>query len=385
MKFKRFLITVFLAFFVYFTSNAYLNRLQDKKNIKDYGNEAAVSNKGKKVDDEILVLLVGVDAIQDKNNPEQTRTDTIMLCKINSKTGKIDLLSIPRDSRVKVRDEFTKVNAAHSYGGIELTLKTLRDYLGLDIDYYVEVNFDAVVNIVNGVGGVNYKVPEGVVIDKDNTHIKPGMNKMDGKDVLLYLRTRGIYANADLGRVNAQQQFLKAMVDEMKRKSKSISMTSLVESYFKDVKTNLPMTTMLDMASKISNFSSDKFTIYTAPGTPKMIDGVSYYIPDFEKTWEIVDKVFSKYKLKNWSKDDSCYREYENTRYSDQEYISNEDYQNLNENKEKNQNSNGLENQNDFEENEDDYQEDDLTEEDPDMIDDRNYFDDDLGGLTDDN
>lgn len=375
MKFKRFLITIFLAFFVYFTSNAYLNRLQDKKNIEDYGTEAGVTNKGKKVDNEILVLLVGVDASQNKENPEPTRTDTIMLCKINSKTGKVDLLSIPRDSRVKVREEFTKINHAHAYGGIELTLKTLRDFLGLDIDYYAEVNFDAVKNIVDGMGGVNYNVPNGVKIDEDNTHIKPGMNKMNGEDVLWYLRTRKIYENADLGRVNAQQQFLKAMVNEMVKKSESISMTSLVEAYFKDVKTNLPMATILDMTSKISNFSSDKFSTYTVPGTPKMIDGVSYYMPDFEKTWEIVDKVFSKYKLKNWSKDDSCYREYENTRYSDQEDISNEDYQNLNENHQQNQND----------PEEDEYQQEDLTEDNPDMVDDRNYFDDDLNGFTNDN
>ena len=198
---------------------------------------------------------------------------------------------------------------------------------------------------------------------------------MNGEDVLWYLRTRKIYENADLGRVNAQQQFLKAMVNEMVKKSESISMTSLVEAYFKDVKTNLPMATILDMTSKISNFSSDKFSTYTVPGTPKMIDGVSYYMPDFEKTWEIVDKVFSKYKLKNWSKDDSCYREYENTRYSDQEDISNEDYQNLNENHQQNQND----------PEEDEYQQEDLTEDNPDMVDDRNYFDDDLNGFTNDN
>lgn len=382
MRFKRFLITIMVALFVFFSSNAYLNKLQDKKNIDNYGAEAAENNKEKKVDNEILVLLVGVDAIQDKNNPEQIRTDTIMLCKINSKTGKIDLLSIPRDSRVKVRDEFTKVNAAHAYGGIELTLKTLRDYLGLDIDYYAEVNFDAVVNIINGMGGVKYNVPEGVVIDEGETHIKPGMNKMNGKEVLLYLRTRGIYANADLGRVNAQQQFLKAMVNEMKRKSKSISMTSLVETYFNHVKTNIPMSTMLDIASKISNFSSDKFTTYTAPGIPKMIDGISYYIPDFEKTWDIVDKVFAKYKLKNWKKDDSCYREYENVRYSDYQNSSNEDYQNSNEN----QNDPDKEYMQNRQEDEQYQNEDeDFIEEDPDLDDDKNYFDDDFNSFTDDN
>ena len=327
MKFKRFLITILAGFLVYFSSNAYLNRLQDKKNIDDYGTEAAENNKRKKVANEILVLLVGVDASKNKENPEPTRTDTIMLCKINSETGKIDLLSIPRDSRVKVRDEFTKINHAHAYGGMELTLKTLRDFLGVDIDYYAEVNFKAVVDIVDGMGGVNYKVPKGVEIKSGGVHIKSGMNKMNGKEVLTYLRARSIYENADLGRVNAQQEFLKALINELVKKSKTISMTSLVETYFKSVKTNIPLKTMLEIASKISNFSSEKFTTYTVPGVPDMIGGISYYIPDYEKTWEIVNKVFSKYKLKGWKKEDSSYREYENFGYSNDQNLSNDNYQ----------------------------------------------------------
>ena len=61
MKFKRLLITIILAFFVFYSSNAYLNKLQDKKNIDKYGAEAADNNKGQKGGNEILVLLVGVD------------------------------------------------------------------------------------------------------------------------------------------------------------------------------------------------------------------------------------------------------------------------------------------------------------------------------------
>lgn len=371
MKFKRFLTTIMVALFVFFSSNAYLNKLQDKKNIDNYGAEAAENNKGKKVDNEILVLLVGVDASKNKENPEPTRTDTIMLCKINSETGKVDILSIPRDSRVKVRDEFTKVNHAHAYGGIELTLKTLRDFLGLDIDYYAEINFEAVVNIVDEIGGVNYKVPEGVRLDEGNTHIRPGMNKMNGKDVLTYLRARKIYQNADLGRVNAQQEFMKGIINELVKKSKTINMTSLVESYFKDVKTNLPLGTMIDFASKMSNFSSEKCKTYTVPGNPQYIDGVSYYIPNYEETWKIIDKVFSKYKLKSWKKKDSAHWEYQNYTYTNDNENSNEDYQNSNSNEE------------DEEYLDDDYE--DLNQEDEENTEDENYFDEDVNNLNEDN
>ena len=379
MKFKRLLITLLTVATVYFGSNLFLNRLENKKNITNYGKEAASENKYQKVDHEILVLMVGVDVNENNENPDFTRTDTIMLCKINAETGKVDLLSIPRDSRIKVRDEFTKANHAHAYGGIGLTLKSLRDFLGLDIDYYVEINYDALVDIVDGMGGLKYKVPKGISIDHGDVHIRPGINDMDGMDVLWYLRTRKIYDNGDLGRVNAQQEFLKAIVNELVKKSKEISMTSLIETYFKDVKTNLPFSTMVEFANSMSNFSSDKFKTYTVPGEASMIDGISYYIPDYEATWDIVNKVFPKYKLKGWKKEDSYYWEYEYYNYSYKNYGSNEDYNKIKENKD-----NNLNNYKDFDDNKDERKEKTDDYEDN-SLDNKNYLNDEIEDFTEDN
>ena len=379
MKFKRLLITLLTVATVYFGSNLFLNRLENKKNITNYGKEAASENKYQKVDHEILVLMVGVDVNENNENPDFTRTDTIMLCKINAETGKVDLLSIPRDSRIKVRDEFTKANHAHAYGGIGLTLKSLRDFLGLDIDYYVEINYDALVDIVDGMGGLKYKVPKGISIDHGDVHIRPGINDMDGMDVLWYLRTRKIYDNGDLGRVNAQQEFLKAIVNELVKKSKEISMTALIETYFKDVKTNLPFSTMVEFANSMSNFSSDKFKTYTVPGEASMIDGISYYIPDYEATWDIVNKVFPKYKLKGWKKEDSYYWEYEYYNYSYKNYGSNEDYNKIKENKD-----NNLNNYKDFDDNKDEVKEKTDDYEDN-SLDNKNYLNDEIEDFTEDN
>lgn len=379
MKFKRLLITLLTVATVYFGSNLFLNRLENKKNITNYGKEAASENKYQKVDHEILVLMVGVDVNENNENPDFTRTDTIMLCKINAETGKVDLLSIPRDSRIKVRDEFTKANHAHAYGGIGLTLKSLRDFLGLDIDYYVEINYDALVDIVDGMGGLKYKVPKGISIDHGDVHIRPGINDMDGMDVLWYLRTRKIYDNGDLGRVNAQQEFLKAIVNELVKKSKEISMTSLIETYFKDVKTNLPFSTMVEFANSMSNFSSDKFKTYTVPGEASMIDGISYYIPDYPATWDIVNKVFPKYKLKGWKKEDSYYWEYEYYNYSYKNYGSNEDYNKIKENKD-----NNLNNYKDFDDNKEEVKEKTDDYEDN-SLDNKNYLNDEIEDFTEDN
>ena len=329
MKVKRILIAIILVLVSYFSSNAVLDKMQDSKNIKDYGKTAAKSGKKQIVKNELLFLLVGVDKNDDgeeENAP--TRTDTIMLVKANIETGKIDLLSIPRDSRILVRDEFTKANHAHAYGGIELTLQSLRNFLGLDIDYYVEVDFEGVEKIIDGIGGVDYKVPKGIYIDYKGKEIKPGENHFNGKKALFYLRTRNIFENGDLGRIDNQQKFLKAMVDELVKKNESLNLSTMVETYLKYVKTNIPLSIMMDFAKNISNFSSENMKTYTVPGDAQYIDEVSYYIPDYEKTWDIIREVYGDYRLKDWSKEDSGYMEYQGYYPENQDYQDNGAYQN---------------------------------------------------------
>lgn len=314
MKAKRFFLGLLVVIVGFFGTKFILDRLnanekeQNYKDIPNYDDDAA-----KTADGEYLILLVGVDKNgDDDNNTDFTRTDTIMLLKANTKTGKMDLLSIPRDSRIKIRDKFDKVNHAHAFGGIELTMQTLRSFLGLDIDYYVQINYQALINIVDALGGVDYDVPEGITIDKGKVQIKPGPNHLDGNEVMWYLRTRNIYNNGDIGRVNTQQGFVKAMVDEMVKKSKNMNMMTFISNYLKYVKTNLPMTAIMDLAGNINNFSSDKMDTHIVPGMEQTIDGTSYYIPDYEKTWQIVDEYYSSFKLENWKKEDSGYMEYQN-------------------------------------------------------------------------
>lgn len=329
MKFKRFIVSILVIILAYFSSNAILNKLNDNKNISNYGSEAASHNKKQKVDHELLVLLVGVDVNSGEESSDFTRTDTMMLCKINAKTGKIDLLSIPRDSRIKVREEFTKANHAHAYGGIELTMQSIRKFLGLDIDYYAEINYEGLVKIIDALGGISYDVPEGISIDHGDVHIRPGKTLMDGEDVLWFLRTRKIYNNGDLGRVETQQEFMKNIINELVKKSKTMNMGSFIQTYFKYVKTNLPLTSLVEFSGNMEIFSSDKFTNYTVPGVAYDIDGVSYYIPNYEKTWDIVEDVFGKYKLNGWEKEDSGYIEYEDFNYGYAQDFSSEDYNDI--------------------------------------------------------
>lgn len=311
MKAKRFFITLLVILVGFFGSKFILDRLEASQRFNINGNENIINDDAiNKEEGQYLILLVGVDKNGNDDNTDFTRTDTIMLISADTKTGEMELLSIPRDSRVKIRDKFDKVNHAHAFGGIELTMQTLRQFLGLDIDYYVQVNYQALINIVDALGGVDYDVPEGINIHKGKVKINPGPNHLDGNEVMWYLRTRNIYNNGDIGRVNTQQAFVKAMVDEMVKKSKDMNLMTFISNYIKYVKTNLPMSAMLDLAGHINSFSSDKMSTHTVPGMEQTINGTSYWIPDYDKTWQIVDDSYSNFKLKNWKKEDSGYEEY---------------------------------------------------------------------------
>ena len=267
MKAKRFFITLLVILVGFFGSKFILDRLEASQRYNINGNEAIINDDAiNKEEGQYLILLVGVDKNGNDDNTDFTRTDTIMLISADTKTGEMELLSIPRDSRVKIRDKFDKVNHAHAFGGIELTMQTLRQFLGLDIDYYVQVNYQALINIVDALGGVDYDVPEGINIHKGKVKIHPGPNHLDGNEVMWYLRTRNIYNNGDIGRVNTQQAFVKAMVDEMVKKSKDMNLMTFISNYIKYVKTNLPMSAMLDLAGHINSFSSDKMSTHTVPG-----------------------------------------------------------------------------------------------------------------------
>lgn len=307
MKIRRFFALVFVFALSFVASKFAFDFLDQRSNAANYSNGGTFEDQAVKTSkDEYLILLVGVDkAAGEENNEDFTRTDTIMLMKANTKDGTIKLLSIPRDSRVLVRNTYDKVNHAHAFGGIELTLQSLRNFLGLDIDYYVQVNYQALVNIVDAIGGVDYEVPEGVNIKKWTLNIKPGMHHFNGTDTMWYLRTRHIYNNGDIGRVHAQQDFVKAMVDQAVKKSNEMNLMTVISSYIKYVKTNLPMSAIVNLVKCIPNFSSDKVETFIVPGNGAYINNISYYIPDERGTWDIVNDVFADFKLSKWKEEDS--------------------------------------------------------------------------------
>lgn len=255
-----------------------------------------------KVKNELLFLMMGVDA-KDVKKSKGTRTDTMMLIKANFDTGEIDLLSLPRDTRVLVKGKEDKLNHAHAYGGSDLTMRTVRDFTGLDVDYYVKMDYRAVKGIVDAIGGVKIDVPMNMryrdpIADPPlNINIKKGLQVLDGNNAHDFLRFRSGYPEGDLGRIKAQQYFLKELMKQTLQAKNIFKLPKLIETYYDYVETNIPMSVMLKGALSGNKMDVENLNTNTIPGQNKRIGALDYLIYNRVETTVIIQEMFGDYLL----------------------------------------------------------------------------------------
>lgn len=301
---KKFIISFLLSLMIFTLV------FQNLGSLKIFGKNGFLDEDGEfiedpikpKVKNEVLVLMLGVDA-KDVKNSKGTRTDTMMLVRANFETGEINLLSIPRDTRVLVKGREDKINHAHAYGGTELSLKSVRDFLNLDIDYYVKVDYKAVKAVVNAIGGVEIDVPQDMKY-KDpyadpplNINISAGPQVLDGDKAHDFLRFRSGYKDGDLGRVKAQQYFMKELMKQTLKPKNILKLDQLIKTYYDYVETNIPLSTMLKGALSANKMDVENMKTGTIPGTNKRIDGLDYLVYDEEETRALVEEMFGDYLL----------------------------------------------------------------------------------------
>lgn len=262
-------------------------------------------NKEPKMDDSVLVLMMGVD--DDLGSGKSAlkaekghRTDTIMLGKANFKTGEIDILSIPRDTRVNVRGKMDKINHAHSYGGVDLAMETVQEFLGVEVDYYVKVDFKGIQEIVDAIGGVEIDVPVNMNYEDPvakpplRIHLKKGLQTLDGKKAHDFLRFRR-YPDGDVGRVKAQQYFMKELTKQTLQPGNLFKIDKLIKTYYGYVDTNISLAKMLKYAMSAGKLDIDNIRTEIIPGDGRYINEISYYIYDEEAKDQLVEAMFPEY------------------------------------------------------------------------------------------
>lgn len=237
--------------------------------------------------DNISVLFAGVDDSEARNFESASRTDALMLATLNEKDKSIKLLSIPRDSLVYIPSKGyeDKINHAYGNGGITSTIETIEELLDVPVDYYVQMNFEAFIDVIDALDGIKVDVPFELR-EKDSTdrsgaiHLQPGLQTLDGEEALAFARTRKI--DNDIERGKRQQELLKAIMKKA-TSAKSISKYSdVMEAVGDNMQTDLSFSEMKALISYATAGGNLNVDTASLKGEDAMIDGIYYYQLDEE-------------------------------------------------------------------------------------------------------
>ncbi|QTC40466.1 LCP family protein [Bacillus sp. V3] len=244
-------------------------------------------------DDPFSVLLLGVEDYSGEH--DKGRSDTIMVATFNPKDQTMKLVSIPRDTLVDIPGyEESKINHSFAYGGKELVIDTVEDFLDIPIDYYVTVNFDGFKNIIDEVGGVTVDVPfDFYDINKDweKFTFEKGKQKLNGEEALVYARMRKKDPRGDFGRNERQRQIVTSLMDKAMSPKTFLKVDDLAEVVGDNVETNMKIKEGLAFIQKYKDFSKSSLDQIEFSGEDQYYSGVYYFIPDEEKTEEIKEEL----------------------------------------------------------------------------------------------
>jgi len=234
------------------------------------------------------VLLIGVDARQEG---EPCRSDAIIAAFFDREGKRVDLLSVPRDTYAEIpgygKD---KINHAHAYGGPGLLLEAVNAFLGTRIDKYVEVDFRGFVEAVDALGGVDIEVEKRMYYPEEGIDLQSGLQHLDGRAALGYVRFRHD-PQGDITRIERQQKFLKAMLDQALKLYNLPRVPYLVAKLSGYFKTNLSFTEMVGMALFLRDIGSSAVVAHTVPGKAEFFNGASYWVADRRGLKEVLHEI----------------------------------------------------------------------------------------------
>lgn len=229
------------------------------------------------------VMILGVDRRADDSG----RSDTLMIVSYDNDSGEAKLLSIPRDTRVKLSSgNYEKINHAYAYGGVDGSKKAVENLLDIKIDHYILMDTKAFPKIIDAMGGLllyvdkrmYYEDPwddDGLVID-----LYPGEQYLDGDRAVQYVRFRD--DEGDMGRIKRQQKFVKAVLNELMSAETLPKLPEILKIAADSVKTDFSPAEIVSFADNIRKVYQTGLNAETIKGRPAYYKGVSYYVPDIE-------------------------------------------------------------------------------------------------------
>ena len=259
----------------------YQNISSETKVLYEYSEEMAnqdlVLSSDKTFDEPLTFLLMGVDSEKAGLNANAAfNGDTLMLITFNPTTLTATMVSIPRDTYVPIacnNNRYAKINSSAAYG-TSCVIDTVSNFLDVEIDYYVKINFKGVVELVDAIGGVEVDVEaptynsdkyDGMMCEQNSDRhfgsslvcIEPGLQTLNGEQALAYARNRHMYIGGDLDRIRHQQQVVEAIASKALQFSSITDLQNILNAISSNIATNMDTNTILSGYNVVKNMVSN--------------------------------------------------------------------------------------------------------------------------------
>ena len=286
-----FLLLLIMGKFIFTTANGITEAVETEQNnaIIEENIEPIVSEEIKEEQEventeekRTTILILGSD--QRKN--ERARSDTMIVAQYIHNEKKAYLISIPRDSKIQLKDKGTqKINAAYAFGGPELAVETVEEILNIQIDGYIVTNFNGFKEISEALNGVTVNNKKEIVwYDQEGNKkfvIPVGKQRLKGDNLLMYVRFRGD-SEGDFGRINRQQEVIKSVIQEVLNPKNIFKMQQIVKAVQNNTKTNINFGEFLNLAWQIKDVDNIEIEPLTLKTKSQKSNGIWYEIMDTE-------------------------------------------------------------------------------------------------------
>ena len=233
------------------------------------------------------VLVLGVDRRPSEGESASSRSDTIMLAQVSPGSGRVELLSVPRDLYVEVEPGVDdRINTAYAYGGVGQARAVMEGVTGVPIDAHAIIDFQGFEDVIDAMGGVEVDVAEEV---PPKYEIQDGFQTLNGEQALFLARYRGT-AGGDLDRIERQQQLLAALRAKMLRWNTVTTLPSMLRIANQNVDTDLGLFQAISLGrTLVLRGDEDDLTAVQLKGYPETLpDGAQVLLPDREANEEIL-------------------------------------------------------------------------------------------------
>ncbi|WP_404427542.1 LCP family protein [Ureibacillus chungkukjangi] len=244
------------------------------------------------VEDNVSILFIGVDDSEQRGQgSDHSRSDALVLATLNNKAKTVKLVSIPRDSYVYIpyKDREDKITHAHAAGGTLATIETVEELFDIPVDYYVRMNFNAFIEVVDAFGGIEvdvdlpYAFYEKDENDQKTVYLEPGLQELNGREALSLARTR--YVDSDIMRGKRQQDIIKAIAKKATNVTSITKYGDVIEAIGDNMKTDMTFDEMKSFFSYLTQ-GIPQIDSLTLDGADDMSTGIYYYMLDEESLEE---------------------------------------------------------------------------------------------------